>query len=167
MPPPIRRLVLDLCLRLGIVVNPQKSVLEPCRTATCLGMVIISPSLRAFPSPERVATLLTQIEEFLSCRRQSVVFWRSLLGRLSSLCHLTPRGRLRMSALQLLLRQQWDFVEESLVCPWSPEVKSDLSWWSNAIHLLGDVSPQPDVLFWPDVSDHCWGANHLDRFVSG
>ena len=50
----VRDTVLSLCHRLGIVVNPQKSVLEPYQTATYLGMVIVSPTLRAFPSPERV-----------------------------------------------------------------------------------------------------------------
>ena len=29
------------------------------------------------------------------------------------------------------------------------------------------MSPQPDLLFWSDVSDQGWGANLLDRFVSG
>ena len=48
---------------------------------TYLGMVIMSPSLRAFPSPEKVSTLLMQITKFLSYRWQNVS-WRCLLGRL-------------------------------------------------------------------------------------
>ena len=165
-----RDTILSLCHRLGIVISPQKSVLEPCQTATYLGMVIVSPSLRAFPSPERVATLLAQIEEFLSSRGQSMVSWRSLLGCLSSLCHLVPSGRLRMRSLQLLLHQQWDFVDESVVLQVSQEIASDFAWWSDANHLLSGVSLvpfQPDVLFWSNASDQGGGANLLDRFVSG
>ena len=92
----------------------------------------------------------------LSSRRQSVI-WRSVLGRLSSLCHMVPGGRLRLRSLQLLLRQQWDFVDKSVVPAWSPEVASDLDWWSDASHLLSGVclmSQQLDVLFWSNASDH-------------
>ena len=79
-------------------------------------------------------------------------------------------GRLHMRSFQLLLRQQWDFVDEPVILQWSPEVASDLAWWSYAAHLLSGVSLVPlqlDVLFWSDASDQGWGANLLDQFVSG
>ena len=150
-----RDTVLSLCCRVWIVINPQKSVLDRCQTVIYLGMVIISPSLRAFPSPERVVTLLAQIEEFLSSRGQSVVSWQSFLGRLS-LCHLVPSSPLRMRSLELFVRQQWDSLDESVVIQWSPEVPFDLAWWSDAsgVSLL---PLQPDVLFWSDASDQGWG----------
>ena len=67
-----------------------------------------------------------------------MVSWCSIL----SLCHLVPSGRLRMRSLQLL-RQQWDFVDKSVVLQWSPEIASDLAWWSDASHLLSGVSRAP------------------------
>ena len=103
--------VFDLCQPLGIVVNVEKSCLVPSQTATYLGMVLESPSLRAYPTEKQVSTLLAQIAEFLSCRRQSVVSWRCLLGRLASLCHLVPGGRLRIRSLQLVLKDWWDFID--------------------------------------------------------
>ena len=107
------------------------------------------PSLRAFPSPERVSTLLTQITEFLSFGRQNVVSWHCLLGRLSSLCQLVPGDCLRMRSLHLLLRNRLYFVDESVVLRWTLEIELDLLWWFDACHLLADVSlvsPQPDLL---------------------
>ena len=89
-----------------------------------------------------------------------MISWRSLFGRLSSLCHLVPRGRLRMRSLQLL-RQQWDFVDESVVLQWSPEVAFDLVWWSDASHLL---SGRPLLV---QRLGSGLGANLFDRFVSG
>ena len=65
--------VLTLCHQLGIVINLKKSFLNLTQTATYLGMVIVSPSSRAFPSPERVSTLLSQITKFLSYRQLNVV----------------------------------------------------------------------------------------------
>ena len=80
-----RDMVLNLCQQLGIVVSLAKSHLIPSRSATYLGTYIESPSLRAFPSQERVSTLRSQLAEFISYR------W-SLLGRLSSLCLLVLGG---------------------------------------------------------------------------
>ena len=88
--------VLALCDQLGITINLEKSCLIPSQTAMYLGMDIVSPSLRAFPTTKRIATLQTQVAEFLSCRRQSFKSWRALLGRLSSLCQLVPGARLQM-----------------------------------------------------------------------
>ena len=115
------------------------------------------PVFEAFPSPDRVSTLLTQTTEFVSFRLQNVVSWHCLLGRLSSLCHLVSGGRLRMRSLQLLLRDHWDFVEVSVVLSWTLEIESDLLWWLNARHLLAGVSlvsSQPDLLrFEPGLGD--------------
>ena len=54
-----RETVLAFCRQLGIVLNFDKSYLTPTQTITYLGMVIVSRYLRAFPSPERVPTLLS------------------------------------------------------------------------------------------------------------
>ena len=121
-----RDIVLNLCQQLGIMVNLAKSHLNPSRTATYLGLSIESPSSRAFPSQERVSTLQSQPAEILSCRRQGVVAWRSLLDRLSSLSPLLPGGRLHMRSLQLELRHHWDFTDESMAVPSTPEIESDL-----------------------------------------
>ena len=123
-----RDMVLSLCRDLGILVNLAKSHLVPARSATYLGMTIGTPTLRAFPSPKRVLALLTQMDEFLSYRHQSVVAWYSLLGRLSSLCLLVPGGRLWMRSLQLVLRSGWDFVNKLVEVEWSPSNQEDLLW---------------------------------------
>ena len=160
-----RDLVLNLCHDLGIIINYEKSYLSPSQTSSYLGMAIRSPILRAFPTQERVQKLLSQIEEFLSCRQQGVISWRSLLGRLSSLCLLVPEGCLCMRSLQLRLRVLWDFLDESVSVAWTPSNTLDLFWWSDIWNLLARVPLQPhlpDLLFWPDASDHGWGANLSD-----
>ena len=94
---------------------------------------------------------------------------RGLFGCLSSLCHLVLGGCLGTRSLQFLLRQQWDFVDESVDLQLSPEIASDLAWWSDAGHLSSVclVPLQPDILFLSDASDQGLGANLLDQFVSG
>ena len=58
----VRDAVLQLCSQLGIVVILQKSCLDPSQTGTYLGMVLVSPSLRAFPTEKRVSAIRTQIK---------------------------------------------------------------------------------------------------------
>ena len=79
------RVVLDLCHELGIVVNPAKSHLVPSQVVQYLGVVVDSQSFRASPSPERVASLRSTANEFLSCAGPPASTWLSLLGILSSL----------------------------------------------------------------------------------
>ena len=67
--------VLQMCSLLGIVVNLEKSSLVPSQTTIYLGMVLVSSSLRAFPTPKRIETVQEQITGFLSSRRQNVVSW--------------------------------------------------------------------------------------------
>ena len=155
--------VLQMCSLLGIEVSLEKSSLVPSQTTVYLGMVLVSPSLRAFPTPKLIETVQEQITGFLSSRRQSVVSWCALLGRLTSLCHLVPGGRLR-------LRESWDFVDESVSVAWTDNIRSDLQWWSDVHNILAGVSlatPHTDHHFWSDVSDQGWGSHVGDQFVSG
>ena len=58
-------------------------------------------------------------------------------------------GRLRMRSLQLELRRRLDFLDESVVLSWTPEIERDLEWWYDTDHLL----QHPDLLFWSDALD--------------
>ena len=93
------QVVLDLCRELGIVVNPEKSHLEPSQVVQYLGVVIDAQSFRASPSPDRIARLQSTAGEFLSSADPPASTWLSLLGMLSSLSHLVPGVRLRVRSL--------------------------------------------------------------------
>ena len=99
--------VLSLCHSLGIVVNWEKS-LEPSQRTIYLGVLLDSVSFRASPAQKRVEKLLSIVDEFLSCVEQPVSSWQELLGVLSSLTPLVPRGHLMIRSLQLLLHCSWD-----------------------------------------------------------
>ena len=85
------QVVLDLCRELGIVINPEKSNLEPSQVIQYLGVVINAQSYVASPSPDRVSRLLSTAGEFLSSAAPPASVWLSLLGMLSSMSHLVPR----------------------------------------------------------------------------
>ena len=84
-------------------------------------------------------------------------------------CLLVSGGCLRVRSFQLVLRDSWDFQNESISVPWTPSVLDNLRWWSDECNLLVGVSlePQiPDLLFWSYSSGQGWGINLVGKFVS-
>ena len=75
-----------------------------------------------------------------------------------------------MRALQLVLRQSWNFQDEEALVGWNPQCQSDLLWWADRSRLeLGCPLKVvlPDLMFWSDASDEGWGAHLLGEAVSG
>ena len=94
--------VLTLCCELGIVVNPESSLLSVFggtlsrgghRRSDFYGFSIARSHLQAAVPLRRI----------LSSAAPPACLWQSLLGLLSSLSHLVPGGRLRMSSLMICL----------------------------------------------------------------
>ena len=153
--------VLWLCHTLGIVVNWEKSHLEPAQRVIYLGVLLDSVTFRALPAQKRVEKLLSIGDEFLSCEEQPASSWVELLGVLSSLISLVPGGRLRMRSLQLLLSLLGPSRRFVLV-RWDAECRRDVEWWLTQSRLkegvsLSQVSPNLD--FWSNASDVGWGAH--------
>ena len=165
-----RDFLLNLCQLLGIRINLSKSNLTPTQSPVYLGMMIRSAPLRVFPTEERLAKLTSQLEEFRSARQQPASVWRSLLGRMFSLSLLIPGSRLRMRSLQLCLKRNWNFVDDSKVIPWEDSCLGDLQWWLDRSNLTPGVpleSPMPDFHLYTDASDQGWGASIEGRSSSG
>ena len=160
--------VLRLCRSLGIVVNWEKSQVIPTQQMIYLGVILDSTTFRASPALKRVEKLLSIGDVFLSCVSQPASSWLELLGVLSSMIQLVLGGRLRMRSLQLALRRQWDYADQSQLVEWSPVIRQDLSLWLDRDRLelgisLEQVSPQ--LKLWSDASDVGCGA-HLDEQVA-
>ena len=156
------QVVLDLCRELVIVVNPEKSHLEPSQVVQYLGVVIDAQSFRASPSQDRIARLQSTAGKFLSSADPPASTWLSLLGMLSSFSHLVPGGCLRVRSLQLCFHRSWDRVDQSTRIPWTPDCLRDLRWWLHVPRLSLGVSllqVSPDLDFWSDASDVGWGAH--------
>ena len=162
------RTVLQLCRRLGIVVNLEKSQVIPTQQMVYLGVILDSTAFRASPALKRVEKLLSISDVFLSCASQPVSSWLELLGVLSSMIQLVPGVHLRMRSLQLPLQRQWDLIDQSLLVEWSPVIQDVLSWWLDRDRSVLGVSLElvsPQLEFWSVASDVGWGA-HLDEQVA-
>ena len=78
------RIVLQLCRRLGIVVNWEKSRVIPTQQIIYLGVILDSTAFRASPALKRVEKLLAVGDVFVSCVSQPVSSWLELLGVIRS-----------------------------------------------------------------------------------
>ena len=98
--------------------------------------------------------------------------WEVLLGHLSSLEKLVPRGRLRLRSMQWQLKTIWSPEDNppDLRVELTQKIREDLSWWTVESRLLQGVpfrTLPPGLLLFTDASCVGWGANLLDQRASG
>lgn len=164
--------LLELCSDLGIRINWEKSSLTPEREKTFLGMRILSPLLRVFPTRERIQNLFDTIHSFLDSPSPPARLWLRLLGHMASLIHLVPSSRRRMRLLQIQLNQKWDrqSLTDDHPVAWDANIRQDLDWWLK-IRNLEEGQPlqlaTPDFLLYTDASNVGWGASLLQDSTSG
>ena len=135
-------------------------------------MTIDTVAARAYPTLPRIDKFIATARKFLACRDPPAQLWQVLLGHMSSLEKLVPRGRLRMRSLQWHLKSHWSPERDppNLPVPRSRLVEEDLSWWMVRDHLLEGTpfgTPTPDLRLYSDVSRAGWRAHLLDQSVSG
>ena len=164
--------LLLLCHDLGIVVNKEKSDLTPSRSASYLGMTIDTVAGKVSPSRARVEKFLRLAGNFVKMNSPPARQWEVLLGHLSSLEKLVPRGRLRLRSMQWQLKTSWSPEDDppDLPVELTQEVREDLSWWTVESRLLQGVpfgTLPPGLLLFTDASCAGWGAHLLDQRASG
>ena len=164
--------LLLLCHDLGIVVNKEKSDLTPSRSASYLGMTIDTVVGKVSPSRARVEKFLRLAGNFVKMNSPPALQWEVLLGHLSSLEKLVPRGRLRLRFMQWQLKTSWSPEDDppDLPVELTQEVREDLSWWTVESRLLQGVpfgTLPPGLLLFTDASCAGWGAHLLDQRASG
>ena len=130
--------LLSLCNSLGVVLNREKSDLNPSQSVEYLGMTIDTVAARAYRTLPRIDKFIATARKFLARRDPPAQLWQVLLGHMSSLEKLVPRGRLRMHSLQWHLKSHWSPERDppDLPVPRSRQVEEDLSWWMVRDHLL-------------------------------
>ena len=164
--------LLLLCHDLGIVVNEEKSDLVPSRSASYLGMTIDTVAGKVSPSRPRVEKFLRLAGNFVKMNFPPARQWEVLLGHLSSLEKLVPRGRLWLRSMQWQLKTIWSPEDDppGLPVELTQEIREDLSWWTVESRLLQGVpfgTLPPGLLLFTDASCAGWGAHLLEQRASG
>ena len=164
--------VLDLCKRLGLLVNLQKSELVPSQDFVFVGYRYKTKLGMVYPTNERILKLRPLLALFLDKPTQTAQLWQSLLGLLAATEKLVPFGRLHMRELQADLRSQWSAATGSpdQLVTLTAAGREAIIWWLSPDNLSRGSSfrpPPPSKHLFTDASTEGWGA-HLDFMeVSG
>ena len=163
------RTLLDLCHRLGWVVNLAKSELVPQQIFNFVGYRFnLSPGL-VKPTQERWMVLSQKINDPLNQQACSVRQFMSLIGLLTATEKQVVAGRLHMRPIQWHLKRHWH-VPESLekIIPLPQSLHPHLRWWLDPGNVLKPLHPLRHALqLFTDASNEGWGAHLGDFTASG
>ena len=124
--------VLDLCYRLGLIVNLPKSSLLPEQIFVFLGIHFDLISFICRPSEDRWNRLQEILAQFLAQEFMSARQWQVLIGSLVSMDSQVPLGRLHRRPFQHALASRWTRAH-GLRAPVRvrPEDRAHLLWWTD------------------------------------
>ena len=164
--------LLALARALGLVINLPKCALTPSQIYEFIGILFNLIKGSAQPAPHRVNAFLELADSFLTSPLHPAVRWQQLLGHMTSMEKLVPRGRLHMRPLQFCLQEQWNqhWQSPSHMVTMSQDALMALHWWSHRPHLEKSVPLQtsaPDIQLFTDASTVGWGAHIAHHEASG
>ena len=157
-----RDTIIYLLQNLGFLINIKKSVLQPCQTIQFLGMEINSIDMTVTLPQEKKDQIVKQGQDLLRKSSVSPRELTQLIGRLASTAIAVLPAALQYRAMQ---RQQ--ILELSVAGNYSSEiklsdeVKAELQWWVQNLHLNNGrsvISYPPQLLIASDASLEGWGA---------
>ena len=153
----------DLCTRLGLVLNREKSELVPQQEFDYVGMHCNLRDHTVSITDRNVENVVDKVTIFLTREVWSAREWLSLMGVLQSQCQYMAWGNLHLRPLQFHLKSQW---RQSTGDPRDPvrltsEVRETLVWWLDEDNLKEGVpiTPLPHTIqVVTDASTHGWGG---------
>ena len=160
----------ELCIKLGLLVNLDKSEVTPTQNIEHLGIRWCLRTAWMFPTDRKVARLQLILGCVLKTGRAPTKLLESLRGTLASLEKLVPYGRINFryfqsqvtSSLRLPVVPRWSKLNSNSL--------TNLRWWHVESRLRTGtpcLPPKPQVHVWTDASLQGWGATLGDRTFKG
>ena len=158
---------LNLLLKLGFIVNREKSSLTPCQNIVYIGAHFFLDRGIACPTLERIEKIKLVCHSLKT--DQTARNFLSLLGLMASCIQLVPNARLHMRPIQLHLLKHWKPSTMSLNCqiPYETQLQNHLQWWLDKSNLLkgeGLINQESDLVLTTDASKLGYGA-HLENHL--
>lgn len=163
----------ELLLRVGFVINYEKSVLIPTQELVFLGFILNSVSMTISLTPEKVQTLTNAIWKVQSAKQYIIRQVAELIGIMISYSIAIPYGLLHTKILEhdktLALKQHKGNFDALMVL--SAESVCDLEWWLQAIKDKKCSAPlyreSPTITLTTDASSKGWGAVCNNKSTGG
>ena len=165
-------LVLQLCKNLEIIVNWEKSDLQPSTRVQYLGMLIhVSQESTCIPVAGSSGLLLGRATSFVQLPSPPALMWQQLLGHIALLECFLPWGCTCMRPLQWHLKDFWFPMvgDPAVQIPLLWEcVKAVCLWLQEDRWLFGVPlqAPPLSLLLYTDALLSGWGAHLVDLTAS-
>ena len=152
----------QLCIKLGLIVNLKKSVVQTSRELVHLGMLWDFRHARLRPPDAKIDQITRLSRQAAEATRFPLPLLESLMGKIVSVESAVPFGRLNYRAFQRQLLDELRFGRSFRWVKLRGDARLDLLWWSRPDNLNLWVPVRPprhDVLVHTDASTHGWGAS--------
>jgi hypothetical protein len=163
--------VLKICNQLGLIVNREKSELEPTQRTIFLGMQINTVQFKVRPSEDRLSRLGAALQSISHGDAATAKTYLRVMGHMASLEKLIPLARLQIRPIQQHLADNWSTDQDmETEIPMSLKALESIQWWKNRENLTTGVRihpSQPDHLLYTDASMAGWGAHVADLRAQG
>jgi len=163
-------LAVSLFRRLGLVVNEEKSVLEPHEMIRFLGFMINSKTMRLSLPEEKIERVIRKCEEILQIR-PSILQIAELVGMLVAASPATKYGMLYTKQLEIekteaLTGNYGNYSRKMFL---SDLAREDVNWWIENLKLecRSLIEFCPHVEMYTDASKSGWGASLGDLETKG
>ena len=162
----------QLLTSLGLIINKKKSNLTPSQQITFLGTTMDFAKGSAFPTPDRVADIVSCTLYLLRREKAPASVWMRLLGLIVSLTAVLPQCLMRMRVIQLHILSQFNLRHHPITrqIRSSNTVRKALTWWTRP----GNINPgrlfrlkTSSSTLTTDASKTGWGAHFKDIQLSG
>ena len=161
--------LVEICQKLGWLVNLDKSELVPKQVFNFVGYQFDLQAGRVRPTPDRWQSLQKKIWEILSLPTCPVQQFMSLIGFLTATEKQVHLGRLHMRPIQWHLKNHWRIPEPlEKVIPIPRSLHPHLQWWLQEDNVLTGQPLHPikhALQIFTDASKEGWGA-HLNEHTA-
>ena len=156
----------NICIKLGVIVNPDKSSLEPTQSLVHLGFHWDFAHARLSVPEEKVVEIINLCKHVSDTSRVRLPCLESLQGKLISVEKAVPYGRIHYRNFQKEVVRNVRRGRNNRHVRLSKAAKNDLVWWSKRSHVESPVDCRrckPDVILMTDASLTGWGIVSIDR----
>ena len=157
-----RNTCLWLLTHLGMLINWEKSILEPCQNLDYLGFVVDSLRLTLSLPPEKVAKIKKACQNLLKKDTVVVRDLAKLIGQMTASLLAVLPAPLHYRHLQMLRTKGLLKNQNYEACVQLDQTcRNELRWWLHHLELWNGktfITPCPDMTIQSDSSKVAWGA---------
>ena len=164
--------LLELCSRMGFLVNMEKSDLMPTQDFSFIGARFSLFLSRVFPLEKNILKVIDMVSMFLQSPSQTAATWQSLLGVLTSQQRFVHLARLFTRPIQWCLMDHWSQRRDNpnQLVHFPSQLNPYLEWWKTQMEDPQGVPliyPKFNIRMFSDASLQGWGVHVQDREYSG